>query len=225
MNQLQAALAATACLLAFGGTTGCDQNKNPAAAKQVAVHSTPEKSASATGDEAAAQRVPSEEQLKRVAGKLHQDKPHPGALPAGHPEALPAGHPPIGGTAPAQPAASGTKGQVAKQVAEPVAKATGEGAKTVAEVNNQRAELSGKPVRVRGRVVKSNNGILGANWLHLQDGTGDESDSSHDITVTTQSTAKVGDVVTAAGVLATDKDFGSGYKYAAIIESAAISAE
>jgi len=59
------------------------------------------------------------------------------------------------------------------------------------------------------------------NWVHLQDGTGDANKGTHDIVAT--STAELpasGDVVTVSGTLASDKDFGSGYKYAVLIEKA-----
>ena len=45
-------------------------------------------------------------------------------------------------------------------------------ARTVAEVYAQRAALKDKTVTVRGKVVKSNAGIMGKNWIHLRDGTG-----------------------------------------------------
>ena len=73
-----------------------------------------------------------------------------------------------------------------------------------------------------GTVVKVNNGIMGRNWLHLQDGSGTEAAKTHDITVTTEGEVKVGDVVTATGTLALDKDFGAGYVYDAIIEGATV---
>jgi hypothetical protein len=69
-------------------------------------------------------------------------------------------------------------------------------------------------------VVKFNGGILGTNWIHLQDGTGSAENGTNDLTVTTSGTASVGDVVTATGTLVTDKDFGAGYTYAVMLENA-----
>jgi hypothetical protein len=40
--------------------------------------------------------------------------------------------------------------------------------------------------------------------------------------VTTKDEAKVGDVVVAKGVVHTDRDFGSGYAYAVLIERATL---
>jgi hypothetical protein len=99
-----------------------------------------------------------------------------------------------------------------------VAKASGANAYTVAEVVAQASKLKDKPVRVSGKVVKYNGAIMGKNWLHLQDGTG--AAGANDILVTSAATAKVGDVVTAAGTVRTDRDFGAGYTYKVLIEDA-----
>jgi hypothetical protein len=103
-----------------------------------------------------------------------------------------------------------------------VPKATGANAKTVAEVVTKGAELKDKPVLVRGKIVKYNAGIMDKNWVHLRDGTGSDADGSNDVLVTTKDTAKAGDIVTAKGVVRTDKDFGSGYSYKVLIEDATL---
>jgi hypothetical protein len=104
----------------------------------------------------------------------------------------------------------------------PVAKASGTDARTVAEIVTQRAELKDKPVLVRGRVVKYNQGIMGKNWIHLSDGTGSAADKTNDILVTSASETNVGDIVTVQGTVRTDKDFGSGYVYKVLIEAASL---
>ncbi len=98
-----------------------------------------------------------------------------------------------------------------------------EGGQTVAEVVGDAAAWSGKEIAVRGHVVKYMSAIMGKNWLHVQDGTG--ADGSNDLTVTTDATVAVGDIVVVRGVLATDRDFGSGYSYAVIVEDAAVTKE
>ena len=98
-----------------------------------------------------------------------------------------------------------------------------EGGNTVAEVFGEKDNLSGKNVSVRGKVVKFSAGIMGKNWLHLQDGTGDE--GTNDITVTTNDMAQKGDTVLINGVVTLDKDFGAGYKYDVIIEDAKVTVE
>lgn len=138
-------------------------------------------------------------------------------LPAGHPAIgggaepqLPAGHPTIGGMS-AKPKVDLTGIQKAKD------------GKTIQEIFTDKVALKGKEVTVRGKVVKYNAGIMGKNWLHIQDGTGAE--GSNDLTLTTGSSAKVGDTVLVTGKVTTEKDFGSGYKFAVIIEDAKVVVE
>ena len=110
-----------------------------------------------------------------------------------------------------------------------------DGGFTVAECYAQKKTLNGKSVKVRGRVVKFSAEIMGKNWLHIQDGTGNPvvadapagaaAGSTNDLTVTTAQTAAVGDLVLITGTLAADKDFGSGYAYSVIVENAAIKVE
>ena len=45
------------------------------------------------------------------------------------------------------------------------------------------------------------------------------------MTITTTTTAKLGDTVLVTGTLSTNKDFGAGYKYAVIIEDAKVTVE
>ena len=86
-----------------------------------------------------------------------------------------------------------------------------------------RTELSGKTVSVRGKVVKFSPKIMGKNWVHLKDGTGES--GSDDLTITTAASVKVGDTVLVRGVVATDKDFGFGYRYELLVEDASITVE
>ena len=94
---------------------------------------------------------------------------------------------------------------------------------TVADVFAKKAELAGKPVKVRGKVVKFSPEIMGKNWIHLQDGTG--AAGTNDLTVTTSASAQKGDTVVISGVLVIDKDFGYGYAYDVIIEDAEVTIE
>jgi hypothetical protein len=100
-----------------------------------------------------------------------------------------------------------------------VSKASGADARTVAEAWAQRTTLKEKPIAIRGKVVKFNQGIMGKNWVHLRDGTG-TAGKDNDITVTTNDVVQVGDVVVAKGTLRVDKDFGAGYAYPVIVEDA-----
>jgi len=98
-----------------------------------------------------------------------------------------------------------------------------EGGTTIADLYAGKATLGGKPVIVHGKVVKVNNGIMGRNWIHLQDGSG--AAGTNDLTVTTSATAAKGDVVVVRGKVVTNKDFGAGYSYPVLIEDAAIAAK
>ena len=91
---------------------------------------------------------------------------------------------------------------------------------SVADLHKNKTALSGKEVRVQGKVVKVNEGIMKRNFLHLQDGTGDK--TSNDLTVTSQQSAKVGDQVVIVGKVALDKDFGSGYNYPLLLEATSV---
>ncbi len=104
-----------------------------------------------------------------------------------------------------------------------VAKATGPDARTVAEIVAKGANLKGKAVVVRGQVVKFTPGILGKNWIHLRDGSGTAADGTNDVVVTTLDETTIGDVVLVKGVVATDRDLGSGYTYKVLIEEAKLS--
>ena len=103
-----------------------------------------------------------------------------------------------------------------------VQKASGANAYTVAEIFEKADKLDKKAVVVRGKVVKVSKGIMGKNWVHLRDGSGDAGKGTNNLVVTTQDVPNIGDVVTAKGTLYKDKDFGSGYKYKAIVEEAAV---
>lgn len=103
-----------------------------------------------------------------------------------------------------------------------VEKAVGQNAYTIAEVYEKKSDLCNNKVIVQGKVVKVLPSILGKNWIHLQDGSGDEKRGNYDLVVTSQDLPSVGDVITINGTLYTDKDFGSGYRYKVIVEEASI---
>jgi hypothetical protein len=124
--------------------------------------------------------------------------------------ALPAGHP----TASRPPAAAAIDLTGIKRAPN---------GQTVTEIITGKTKFAGKPIAVRGRVVKFNAMIMGKNWLHIRDGSGAE--GTNDLTVTSASAAKVGDLVLVTGVLSADRDFGAGYKYGVIVENATVVVE
>jgi len=94
------------------------------------------------------------------------------------------------------------------------------GGYTIAEALAQKAELAGKPIKVRGKVTKFTPGIMGKNWIHMVDGSGEE-----ELIVTTSGTTTLGAVIIAEGALSLDRDFGYGYHYAVLMEDAGVAAE
>jgi hypothetical protein len=134
-----------------------------------------------------------------------------GLSPSKRPQ-IGSGHPPIAdSSAPANIDVSG--------IAKP------DGGKTVAELFAHKSDLSGKEVTVRGKVVKFSANIMGKNWLHLQDGSGDAAAKTNDLTVTTSRTVKLADTVLVMGTLVVEKDFGFGYQYDVMIEEASVTVE
>jgi hypothetical protein len=120
-------------------------------------------------------------------------------------------------------ASGGSKAATATKDAKiSVPKAKGANAYTVQEIFANSAKLNKKTVVIQGKVVKVSAGIMGRNWIHIQDGTGSQTQKTHNLVCTSKEMAEVGDVITVTGVLAKDKDFGGGYKYTAIVEESKI---
>jgi hypothetical protein len=117
--------------------------------------------------------------------------------------------------------AGGTELVVEKTVVEGVKMA--DGGFTVAGIHSGAQALADQTVLVRGRVVKFSQNIMGTNWIHIQDGTGDG--ASADLTVTSGARVEVGDLILVKGPLSVDKDFGAGYRYSVIIEGAEVTKE
>lgn len=88
---------------------------------------------------------------------------------------------------------------------------------SIARLYSEREKYNGRVITVKGKVVKVNPAIMGLNWVHIQDGTGDE--GSNDLTVTSTQEFKVGTDVTVKGRIVLDKDFGYGYFYEVLMEN------
>ena len=118
---------------------------------------------------------------------------------------------------------TGSKGNVIMPTEKiEVEKASGPNAYTIGEIYKNKNGLDKQNILVRGKVVKVSANIMEKNWIHLQDGSGDPKDGSHNLVVTSQTLPSVGDIVTVSGILYKDKDFGRGYKYDVIIEDASV---
>lgn len=103
-----------------------------------------------------------------------------------------------------------------------IKKAEGPLGKTIAEIFSEKNKIKDQNVLVRGKVVKFSAMIMGKNWVHLRDGTGKAEDKTHDLTLSTQSVVKVGDVALFRGNVALDKNIGAGYFYPVLIENAVL---
>lgn len=93
-----------------------------------------------------------------------------------------------------------------------------DGSISIAQLYADKAKYRGKVIKIKGQVVKINEEVMGKNWIHIQDGSGDS--GNFDLAVTTLDGMKMDDVVTFEGTITLDKDFGAGYFYELIMEDA-----
>jgi len=97
------------------------------------------------------------------------------------------------------------------------------GGKTIQQIFSDKTALKGEIVKVKGKVVKFNKQIMKRNWIHIQDGTGNENE--FDLVMTSNQEAQVGDIIIAEGKVVVDKDFGAGYFFPVMIEDVKIEKE
>lgn len=135
--------------------------------------------------------------------------PHAGVPggPQGSLEGMPPGHPPVGGQGSAD----------APVKVQPLRDGL-----TIAQIIRNAEQHAGQRVRVAAKIVKATPNVLGRTWLHVQDGTGEAARGDHDLVVTTQDPAQIGDVVVLEGTVVRDRDLGSGYRYEVLLEDATI---
>jgi len=170
------------------------------------------------------------ETLKRTFARIHFGTLQNGeGAPAAN---MPPGHPPVGNLG--EGMASGMNphaGAMQPNPNEPpvavgkVTPAAGANGRTIAALYAQRAQLSGKTATVRGVAVKVVTGVMGKNFVHIQDGTGSAEEHTNDLTLTTNSEVSRGSTILVTGAVATDKDFGAGYTYPVLLEDATVKAE
>lgn len=89
---------------------------------------------------------------------------------------------------------------------------------TIAQIFENPDNYSNKVVKVKGKVIKINSGIMKKNWIHLQDGTSYQ--DNYDLTITSNDMVRNGDVVVFEGKIVLNKDFGYGYSYKVLMEDA-----
>ena len=90
-----------------------------------------------------------------------------------------------------------------------------ENGQTIAEIYANKHELSGKLVKVRGKVSKFTANVMNKNWIHIIDGSGE-----NDLTVITDQLVKPEQMIVIEGTVLLDKDFGYGYFYELLIDNA-----
>ena len=90
------------------------------------------------------------------------------------------------------------------------------GGVTLKQLFNDKEKYANQTITITGKCMKVNPMIMGRNWLHIQDGSGEDLD----LTVTTSEKVALGAVVTVEGTIVLDKDFGAGYRYDIIMEEA-----
>ncbi len=105
--------------------------------------------------------------------------------------------------------------------ADPVTEMSSDGTETmtIAEIFANKDSLTGKSVRVKGKVVKVSHNIMKLNWIHIKDGTG-EKGSDKIIFRSKNQSVPVDSEVIAQGVVDTNLDFGYGYTYSILLEDA-----
>lgn len=84
---------------------------------------------------------------------------------------------------------------------------------------NDPDKFDGQAVQLKGRCVKVNNNIMKKNWIHLKDGSQDD----FDLIITTNMSAREGDIITVQALVALNKDYGAGYSYDLVLENGVIS--
>lgn len=109
-------------------------------------------------------------------------------------------------------------GKVNTGVNETISVAPVEGGISIEELYKNKSGYAEQIVTVTGQVTKVNTGIMGKNWLHIQDGTAEG--EYYDLTITTDDIASIGDVVIFQGKISLNKDFGYGYAYDVLMEDA-----
>jgi hypothetical protein len=134
------------------------------------------------------------------------------AMPEGHPEIpMPEGHPSIDGAA--------------EVMSADVSVAELKEGQDIAWVYANKDTLADQQISLRGKVVKYNDGILGWNFIHIQDGSGVAADVNNDLTVTSKAATAVGETIVLTGTIILNKDFGAGYSFPVLMEDASITTE
>ncbi len=105
----------------------------------------------------------------------------------------------------------------------PSVPAGGDNGHTISEIYDQASKLAGQKIRVRGTVVQVTMNVMGTNFIHLRDGSGNEEDRTHDLVLkVAENPPAVGKQALFEGTLQTEVDLGAGYTYRALVSDARI---
>jgi hypothetical protein len=89
---------------------------------------------------------------------------------------------------------------------------------SIASILKNPKTYEGKSVIVKGKITKYTSGVMGKNWVHIQDGT--EYNGKFEIVITTLAELKDGDTATFEGLITLNKDLGYGYFFEVLMEDA-----
>lgn len=89
---------------------------------------------------------------------------------------------------------------------------------SIADILKNPKSFEGKIVIVKGKVTKFTSGVMGKNWVHIQDGT--DYKGKFEIVITTSAEVKDGETVTFEGAVTLNKDLGFGYFFEVLMEDA-----
>jgi len=99
-----------------------------------------------------------------------------------------------------------------------------DGVYKIEELYAKSTALNGKNIVAKGEVVKISSGIMGKDWIHIQDSSTTPKKNKVIFTAKIGSAnVEVGDKVTARGTLKEKVDIGAGYFYDILIEKSSFS--
>jgi len=94
------------------------------------------------------------------------------------------------------------------------------GGVSIAELYEFHPRYAGKSIKIRGEVTRFSTGIMGKNWVHIQDGT--EFAGNFDLVITTLDSTSPGSTCTFTGAVKLNQDLGAGYFFKILLDNAKI---
>ncbi len=91
---------------------------------------------------------------------------------------------------------------------------------TIAAVLKDPKAYEGKTIKIKGKITKYTAGVMGKNWVHIQDGT--DYKGKFEIVITTLDELKDGETATFEGTITLNKDLGFGYFFEVLMENAKV---